>query len=44
MRGAECEFYGADGDTVGHVIDQLLEGRLRPIADYETCGGGGGRF
>lgn len=37
-------FYGADGDTVGHVIDQLLEGRLRPIADYETCGGGGGRF
>ncbi len=37
-------FFGPDGDTVGSVIDLLLEGQLRTIADNQVCGGGGGRM
>lgn len=33
-------YFGPDGDTVGSVIDQLLEGRLTPIGDNQVCGGG----
>ena len=36
-------YYGPEGDTVGKVVDYLLEGRLQPIDDHQTCGGGGFR-
>ena len=35
-------YFGPEGDTVGSVVDMLLEGRLRQIGDHQVCGGGGG--
>jgi len=35
-------YFGPEGDTVGSVLDMLLEGRLQQIGDHEVCGGGGG--
>jgi predicted Fe-Mo cluster-binding NifX family protein len=36
-------FHGPEGDTVGAVLDHMLQGRLQPIADNQVCGGGGGQ-
>lgn len=33
-------YYGPDGDTVGTVINQLLQGNLQLISDHQVCGGG----
>jgi hypothetical protein len=35
-------YFGPEGDTVGSVLDMLLEGRLQQIGDHQVCGGGGG--
>ena len=37
-------YFGPYGETVGSVIDDLLQGKLELIADNQVCGGGGGRF
>ena len=34
-------YYGPEGETVGSVVDFLLQGRLERIADHQVCGGGG---
>jgi predicted Fe-Mo cluster-binding NifX family protein len=34
-------YYGPEGETVGSVIGQLLEGKLQIIAPNQVCGGGG---
>ena len=34
-------YYGPEGETVGSVIVQLLEGKLQIIAPNQVCGGGG---
>ncbi len=33
-------YYGPEGETVGAVIEHLLEGRLNLIEEHEVCGGG----
>lgn len=33
-------YYGPEGETVGAVIEDLIEGRLRMIQEQEVCGGG----
>ena len=33
-------YYGPEGETVGAVIDHLLEGRLELIQENQVCGGG----
>lgn len=33
-------YYGPEGETVGAVIDDLIQGRLRMIQEHEVCGGG----
>jgi predicted Fe-Mo cluster-binding NifX family protein len=33
-------YYGPEGDTVGTVINQLLQGNLQLIGDHQVCGGG----
>jgi predicted Fe-Mo cluster-binding NifX family protein len=33
-------YYGPEGETVGSVIVQLLEGKLQMIAPNQVCGGG----
>jgi predicted Fe-Mo cluster-binding NifX family protein len=35
-------YYGPQGETVGMVVDYLLQGNLQLIADDQVCGGGGG--
>lgn len=35
-------YYGPEGETVGAVMDQLLQGRLQLIREHEVCGGGQG--
>ncbi|MGC8658601.1 MAG: NifB/NifX family molybdenum-iron cluster-binding protein [Desulfomonilaceae bacterium] len=34
-------YYGPEGETVGSVIDQFLNGQLQLIAPNQVCGGGG---
>ena len=34
-------YYGPQGETVGSVMDHLLQGRLELIGDHQVCGGGG---
>jgi predicted Fe-Mo cluster-binding NifX family protein len=34
-------YYGPNGETVGSVISELLEGKLELIAPNQVCGGGG---
>jgi predicted Fe-Mo cluster-binding NifX family protein len=33
-------YFGPEGETVGMVVDQLLQGRLQLIARDQVCGGG----
>lgn len=33
-------YYGPEGETVGTVVDQLIQGRLQLIAENQVCGGG----
>jgi predicted Fe-Mo cluster-binding NifX family protein len=33
-------YYGPQGETVGEVIDLLLQGKLRVIEANQVCGGG----
>jgi predicted Fe-Mo cluster-binding NifX family protein len=33
-------YYGPEGETVGAVLNHLLEGRLTLIGDHQVCGGG----
>ncbi len=33
-------YFGPEGETVGKVVDDLLQGRLQVIADHQVCGGG----
>ncbi len=33
-------YYAPKGDTVGEVVDYLLEGKLQRIAEHQVCGGG----
>lgn len=33
-------YYGPEGETVGAVVDHLLEGKLQLIAENQVCGGG----
>jgi len=33
-------YYGPYGETVGSVIDDLVQGRLQPIRSDQVCGGG----
>ncbi|AGW13749.1 NifB/NifX family molybdenum-iron cluster-binding protein [Megalodesulfovibrio gigas] len=33
-------FHGAGAPSVGHAVQALLEGALRPFAPEATCGGG----
>jgi predicted Fe-Mo cluster-binding NifX family protein len=33
-------YYGPEGETVGAVIAQLLQGRLQLIEENQVCGGG----
>jgi predicted Fe-Mo cluster-binding NifX family protein len=33
-------YFGPEGETVGTVVDQLLQGRLQLIAENQVCGGG----
>jgi predicted Fe-Mo cluster-binding NifX family protein len=33
-------YYGPEGETVGKVVDYLLDGKLQSIADHQVCGGG----
>lgn len=33
-------YYGPEGETVGAVIDHLLNGRLELIGEHQVCGGG----
>ena len=33
-------YYGPEGETVGAVIDHLLQGRLELIQEHQVCGGG----
>ncbi|MDQ7784931.1 MAG: NifB/NifX family molybdenum-iron cluster-binding protein [Desulfomonilaceae bacterium] len=35
-------YFGPYGETVGSVVEELLEGRLALIGDHQVCGGGGG--
>jgi len=34
-------YYGPEGETVGSVVDHMLQGRLQLIAENQVCGGGG---
>lgn len=33
-------YHGPEGETVGTVVDHLLQGKLSLIADHQVCGGG----
>jgi predicted Fe-Mo cluster-binding NifX family protein len=33
-------YYGPEGETVGAVIDHLLQGKLQLIQPNQVCGGG----
>jgi predicted Fe-Mo cluster-binding NifX family protein len=33
-------YYGPEGETVGTVVNHLLQGRLQLIAENQVCGGG----
>ncbi len=33
-------FFGPEGETVGAVLDLLMEGKLHPIGEHQVCGGG----
>jgi predicted Fe-Mo cluster-binding NifX family protein len=33
-------YYGPEGETVGTVVDHLLQGRLQLIGEDQVCGGG----
>lgn len=33
-------YFGPEGETVGAVIDQLVQGRLQLIGEHQVCGGG----
>ncbi|MEW6351207.1 MAG: NifB/NifX family molybdenum-iron cluster-binding protein [Thermodesulfobacteriota bacterium] len=33
-------YYGPEGDTVGAVVNDLLQDRLQLIAEHQVCGGG----
>jgi predicted Fe-Mo cluster-binding NifX family protein len=33
-------YYGPEGETVGAVVDNLLQGRLQLIVEDQVCGGG----
>ena len=35
-------YFGPYGETVGAVVDDLLQGKLELISDNQVCGGGGG--
>jgi predicted Fe-Mo cluster-binding NifX family protein len=35
-------YFGPYGETVGSVVDDLLQGKLQLISDNQVCGGGGG--
>ena len=35
-------YFGPEEDTVGSVINLLIEGKLQPIGDNQVCGGGAG--
>jgi predicted Fe-Mo cluster-binding NifX family protein len=34
-------YFGPEGETVGMVVDHLLQGRLELIGENQVCGGGG---
>jgi predicted Fe-Mo cluster-binding NifX family protein len=34
-------YFGPEGETVGKVVDHLLQGRLQLIGEDQVCGGGG---
>jgi predicted Fe-Mo cluster-binding NifX family protein len=33
-------YFGPEGETVGAVVDQLVQGRLQLIGEHQVCGGG----
>jgi len=33
-------YYGPEGETVGSVVDHMLQGRLQLISEHQVCGGG----
>lgn len=33
-------YYGPEGETVGEVVERLLQGELQLIGDNQVCGGG----
>ena len=35
-------YFGPYGETVGSVLDELLQGKLQLISDNQVCGGQGG--
>jgi predicted Fe-Mo cluster-binding NifX family protein len=37
-------YFGPEGATVQAAMDLFLQGRLRPIAQDQVCGGGGGHM
>jgi predicted Fe-Mo cluster-binding NifX family protein len=34
-------YFGPEGETVGHVLEHFVQGRLQLISNDQVCGGGG---
>ncbi|MFH1113402.1 MAG: NifB/NifX family molybdenum-iron cluster-binding protein [Pseudomonadota bacterium] len=37
-------YFGPEGETVGSVLNFLLQGKLALIGEHQVCGGGGGQM